>query len=65
MSVSCRICFLDQSGELGGAELCLADFAEFARQRSTAVLFGEGPFAQVLQEHRNHYVIVEAAIRPC
>jgi len=50
VSVSCRICFLDQSGELGGAELCLADFAEFARHRSTVVLFGEGPFAQVLRE---------------
>jgi glycosyltransferase involved in cell wall biosynthesis len=50
VSVSYRICFLDQSGELGGAELCLADLAEFARQRSTVVLFGEGPFAQVLRE---------------
>lgn len=50
MSVSSRICFLDQSGELGGAELCLADFAEFARERCTVILFGEGPFAQVLRE---------------
>lgn len=45
-----RICFLDQSGELGGAELCLADLAEFVRDRSVVVLFGEGPFREALRE---------------
>lgn len=43
------ILFLDQSGELGGAELCLADLAEFCRGRSTVLLFQEGPFAALLR----------------
>jgi glycosyltransferase involved in cell wall biosynthesis len=43
------ILFLDQSGELGGAELCLADLAEFCRGRSTVLLFQEGPFATFLR----------------
>jgi glycosyltransferase involved in cell wall biosynthesis len=43
------ILFLDQSGELGGAELCLADLAEFCRGRSAVLLFQEGPFAALLR----------------
>jgi glycosyltransferase involved in cell wall biosynthesis len=43
------ILFLDQSGELGGAELCLADLAEFSRDRSTVLLFKDGPFAELLR----------------
>src|SRR5260221_11378525 len=43
------ILFLDQSGELGGAELCLADIAEFAGERSAVLLFQDGPFAEVLR----------------
>jgi glycosyltransferase involved in cell wall biosynthesis len=41
--------FLDQSGELGGAELCLADLAEFCRDRSAVLLFRDGPFAELLR----------------
>jgi glycosyltransferase involved in cell wall biosynthesis len=40
---------LDQSGELGGAELCLADIAEFAGERSAVLLFQDGPFAELLR----------------
>ncbi len=43
------ILFLDQSGELGGAELCLADLAEFCRSRSAVLLFQEGPFGALLR----------------
>jgi glycosyltransferase involved in cell wall biosynthesis len=43
------ILFLDQSGELGGAELCLADLAEFCRDRSAVLLFQDGPFAGLLR----------------
>jgi glycosyltransferase involved in cell wall biosynthesis len=43
------ILFLDQSGELGGAELCLADIAEFAGERSAVLLFQDGPFAELLR----------------
>jgi glycosyltransferase involved in cell wall biosynthesis len=43
------ILFLDQSGELGGAELCLADLAEFCRERCAVLLFQDGPFAELLR----------------
>lgn len=49
MRANPAILFLDQSGELGGAELCLADLAEFCRGRSTVMLFQEGPFAALLR----------------
>lgn len=45
-----RILFLDQSGQLGGAELCLLDLAVATRARSTVVLFDDGPFRQRLDE---------------
>jgi glycosyltransferase involved in cell wall biosynthesis len=53
------ILFLDQSGELGGAELCLADLAEFSRGRSAVLLFREGPFAGLLRA-KNVRVIIAA-----
>jgi len=43
------ILFLDQSGELGGAELCLADIAELTGERSAVLLFQDGPFAELLR----------------
>jgi glycosyltransferase involved in cell wall biosynthesis len=43
------ILFLDQSGELGGAELCLADLAEFSGAHSAVFLFQDGPFAEFLR----------------
>jgi glycosyltransferase involved in cell wall biosynthesis len=43
------ILFLDQSGELGGAELCLADIAERGGERSAVLLFQDGPFAELLR----------------
>src|SRR5690349_13721241 len=46
------ILFLDQSGELGGAELCLADLAEFSGQRSAVFLFQPGPFVDFLRARK-------------
>jgi glycosyltransferase involved in cell wall biosynthesis len=46
------ILFLDQSGELGGAELCLADLAEFSRENSAVFLFQDGPFAEFLRARK-------------
>src|SRR6516165_631594 len=43
------ILFLDQSGELGGAELCLADIAEFSGEGAAVFLFQDGPFAELLR----------------
>lgn len=43
------ILFIDQSGQLGGAELCLADLAAGLAE-SRVLLFADGPFATLLGE---------------
>jgi glycosyltransferase involved in cell wall biosynthesis len=59
-----RVCFLDQSGELGGAELCLADLAEAVRDRCTVILFQDGPFVRLLGERgvKVHVVTLPSSI---
>lgn len=42
------IVFVDQSGQLGGAELCLADIAAHYRGRGRVVLLSPGPFEEEL-----------------
>ena len=44
------ILFLDQSGNLGGAELCLLDVAYPHRQSSLVGLFKDGPFKVALED---------------
>ena len=44
-----RIAFLDQTGQLGGAELMLLDLAGAFRERSEVILFADGPFREVLE----------------
>jgi glycosyltransferase involved in cell wall biosynthesis len=51
------ILFLDQSGELGGAELCLADLAEFCRERCAVLLFQDGPFAELLRSRKVSVIV--------
>ncbi len=46
-----RILFLDQSGSLGGAELCLLDIAKTYRQSSGVLLLSDGPFRALLETH--------------
>lgn len=41
--------FVDQTGQLGGAELCLADLAS-GRPGSHVLIFSDGPFATLLRE---------------
>jgi glycosyltransferase involved in cell wall biosynthesis len=55
------ILFLDQSGELGGAELCLADLAQFCGESSAVLLFQEGPFAEFLRARK---LAVHVALLP-
>ncbi|MEM6433424.1 MAG: glycosyltransferase [Cyanobacteria bacterium P01_D01_bin.115] len=43
------VLFLDQSGNLGGAELCLLDIAYPHRQTSLVGLFKDGPFKAALE----------------
>jgi len=45
-----RILFLDQTGQLGGAELFLADVAARYRRMSEVILFQDGPFRQTLEQ---------------
>ena len=46
-----KILFLDQSGKLGGAELCLADIAQPFSETSLVGVFAEGPFPDYLRGH--------------
>lgn len=45
-----KILFLDQSGELAGAELCLLDIVQPYRDRCLVCLFTDGPFQATLKE---------------
>ena len=45
-----NILFLDQSGKLGGAELCLADIAQNFSQTSLVGVFVEGTFPDYLRQ---------------
>lgn len=46
-----RILFLDQSGHLGGAELCLLDLAQFYKKTCVVNLFVDGPFRNTLEKY--------------
>lgn len=56
-----RILFLDQSGQPGGAELCLADIAGNYRDRSRVLLFSHGPFEEILRERDVPVSVIEAS----
>jgi glycosyltransferase involved in cell wall biosynthesis len=47
-----RILFLDQSGSLGGAELCLLDIAQSHQDRCLVALFESGSFQQELEKRQ-------------
>ncbi|AFY45110.1 glycosyltransferase family 4 protein [Nostoc sp. PCC 7107] len=47
-----KILFLDQSGKLGGAELCLIDIAKPYCDRSLVGLFADGDFKTLLQQNQ-------------
>lgn len=60
-----RVCFLDQSGELGGAELCLLDIAAHlssqpGRARCKVILFNGGPFRERLRSSGVAVSLLEA-----
>lgn len=59
-----KILFLDQSGNLGGAELCLVDIAKPWRENCLVALFSDGPFKRLLdQEHIPAQVLGTPAIQ--
>jgi hypothetical protein len=45
-----NVLFLDQSGQIGGAELSLADLASFYRNRCLVGLLADGAFRQLLED---------------
>ena len=47
-----KILFLDQSGNLGGAELQLLDLARFYRDSCLVGLFVDGSFREALEQHK-------------
>jgi len=47
-----KILFLDQSGKLGGAELCLLDIAKSYRDSALVGLFADGSFRERLEHHQ-------------
>jgi glycosyltransferase involved in cell wall biosynthesis len=55
------VVFLDQSGQLGGAELFLADLAQACSEWSRVLLLEEGPFVEMLRERG---VMVETVSLP-
>ena len=50
-ATSMKLLFLDQSGALAGAELCLLDIVQPYRDRCLVCLFTDGPFQAALKEH--------------
>ncbi|WP_438393108.1 glycosyltransferase family 4 protein [Caballeronia sp. DA-9] len=59
-----RILFIDQSGQLGGAEICLLPLAVRCTQRSEVLLLSDGPFRDRLQDEGvNVSVEVDARIQ--
>lgn len=49
--MSPKVLFVDQSGQLGGAELSLVDIAHAYSDDSEVVLFEDGPFRKILELH--------------
>jgi glycosyltransferase involved in cell wall biosynthesis len=47
-----KLLFLDQSGKLGGAELCLLDIANNYRDRCLVGLLADGPFRTLLEQQQ-------------
>jgi glycosyltransferase involved in cell wall biosynthesis len=59
-----KILFLDQSGKLGGAELCLMDIAAPWRESCLVALFADGPFKSLLdQQHIPAQVLTTQTIK--
>jgi glycosyltransferase involved in cell wall biosynthesis len=59
-----NILFLDQSGNLGGAELCLVDIAKPWGNRCLVALFADGPFKMLLdKEHIPAQVLAAQTIQ--
>lgn len=48
--MSRRILFVDQSGQPGGAELCLADLARDFHSSAAVLLLSDGPFVRMLED---------------
>ncbi len=59
MGRTMKILFLDQSGQLGGAELCLMDLAKFYADRCLVALFEPGPLVDRLQQQNTPVQVLQ------
>lgn len=57
------ILFIDQSGQPGGAELCLGDIAAHYQDRSRVLLFSHGRFGEMLRERGISVSVLETPQR--
>jgi glycosyltransferase involved in cell wall biosynthesis len=57
-----KILFLDQSGKLGGAELCLLDIARKYRDRCLVCLFSDGDFRTMLEANQIPVQVLETPL---
>jgi glycosyltransferase involved in cell wall biosynthesis len=55
-----KILFLDQSGDPGGAELCLLDIAQPYREDCLVGLLADGAFRQLLEENQFQVTVLTA-----
>ncbi|MGD1867194.1 MAG: glycosyltransferase [Phormidesmis sp.] len=59
-----KILFLDQSSQLGGAELCLLDLAQYYRKSCLVCTFSAGPFPQrLIQENIAVEVLAQKSLQ--
>jgi glycosyltransferase involved in cell wall biosynthesis len=56
-----KIFFLDQSGDPGGAELCLIDIALLYRENCLVGLFADGAFKHLLEDHDIPVTVLSSA----
>jgi glycosyltransferase involved in cell wall biosynthesis len=57
-----KILFLDQSGDPGGAELCLIDIAELYRESCLVILFADGEFRHLLEARKISVKVLSSKI---
>lgn len=58
-----RLLFIDQSGQPGGAELCLLDIATSLRDKARVILLADGPFAGMLKASEIPVTVLETPRR--
>jgi len=61
---SMNVLFLDQTGQLGGAELSLLDLSQSFSKGSSVALFQDGPFRERLEEAGVRVEVIHNSVQP-